>query len=200
MDRMRGDLVQEVRQMSVQIEKSREKLSRCRTEREANAAQRELEELRKLLRDREHEIEKLTTLSEQARADIDVATGQRNELSGELGESEGEVTTRLSDVEMRAQAQRAAREQAVARLTKLDAALGRRYELVRKRRGTAVAYTQDGSCSACHVRMPPQEFQKLMRREKFGQCPSCHRIIYFRDEDQEAATDEQSAGSSASGP
>ncbi|HEX2672158.1 MAG TPA: hypothetical protein VHM25_14860, partial [Polyangiaceae bacterium] len=53
MDKLRGDLMGEVRQMSIQVERSREKLSRCRTEREANAAQREIEELRKLYRDRE---------------------------------------------------------------------------------------------------------------------------------------------------
>ena len=56
MERARGDLMGELRQMTIQIDRSREKLSRCRTEREANAVQRELEELRKLHRDREVEI------------------------------------------------------------------------------------------------------------------------------------------------
>ena len=70
MDKMRGDLMGEVRQMSIQVERSREKLSRCRTEREANAAQREIEELRKLYRDREIEVEKLDGFLEQARADM----------------------------------------------------------------------------------------------------------------------------------
>jgi len=59
MEKTRGDLVGELRQMGMQVERSREKLSRCRTEREANAAQREVEELRKLYRDREIELEKL---------------------------------------------------------------------------------------------------------------------------------------------
>ena len=48
MEKMRGDLLGELRQMGIQVERSREKLLRCRTEREANAAQREVEELRKL--------------------------------------------------------------------------------------------------------------------------------------------------------
>ena len=56
MEKARGDLVGELRQMSIQVERSREKLARCRTEREANAAQREVEELRKLYRDREIEL------------------------------------------------------------------------------------------------------------------------------------------------
>jgi predicted nucleic acid-binding Zn-ribbon protein len=200
MERMRGDLVQEVRQMSVQIEKSREKLGRCRTEREANAAQRELEELRKLFRDREHEIGKLNELAEQARGEIDSVTGQRDSLTGELGANEGQVTTRLAEVERQVEARSEVRKQAAATLTKLDARVYRRYELVRKRLGTAVAVTTDGSCAACHVRMPPMQFQRLLRREDFGQCPSCNRIIYFREPEEAAASDGQSADNSATGP
>jgi predicted nucleic acid-binding Zn-ribbon protein len=199
MDRLRADLTQELRQMSLQVDKSREKLSRCRTEREANAVQRELEELRKLYKDREHEIERLSTLGDQARAEIEVADAQREELVGQLGASEGQVTDRLSEVEQRVRAKRAAREQAVKKVTSLDMRLYRRYELVRKRKGSAVAVTSNGSCSACHVRMPPQLFQKLMRREEFGQCPSCHRIIYFREAVDESATDDRSADSPAAG-
>ena len=72
MERLRGDLIQETRQMSVQIEKSREKLSRCRTEREANAAQHEVEELRKLYRDREIEIDKLGVLVDQVCGEVEI--------------------------------------------------------------------------------------------------------------------------------
>jgi hypothetical protein len=42
--------------------------------------QRELEELRKLFRDRELEVEKLSTLAEQARTEIDQTAVQRAEL------------------------------------------------------------------------------------------------------------------------
>ncbi len=200
MDRMRGDLVQEVRQMSVQIEKSREKLGRCRTEREANAAQRELEELRKLFRDREHEIGKLNELTDQARGEIDSVSAQRDALMGELGANEGQVTTRLAEVERQLEGRNAVRKEAAAVVKKLDAGVYRRYELVRKRLGTAVAVTSDGSCAACHVRMPPMQFQRLLRREGFGQCPSCNRIIYFRAPEEAVASDEQSADNSATGP
>src|SRR5688572_33168159 len=40
MDRMRGDLLGELRQMGIQVERSREKLLRCRTEREARSEER----------------------------------------------------------------------------------------------------------------------------------------------------------------
>src|SRR5262245_64598304 len=58
-DRQRHELQIDIRTMTQQIEHSREKLNRSRTERESQAAQRELEELRKLLRDREDEIQRI---------------------------------------------------------------------------------------------------------------------------------------------
>jgi predicted nucleic acid-binding Zn-ribbon protein len=185
MDRLRNDLVVELRQMSIQIDKSREKLSRCRTEREANAAQREVEELRKLYRDREVEVEKLNGLADSARQDIEKTNGEREALAGELGQSEGESASRLGDAESAVKEKEATRKQLVAQV---PPALFRRYELVRKRRGTAVAYTDEGTCSECHMLLPPMLYQQLRRREEFGQCPSCNRILYFRvDGDAEAA-------------
>jgi predicted nucleic acid-binding Zn-ribbon protein len=177
MERMRNELMLELRQMSNQIERSREKLSRCRTEREANAAQREVEELRKLFRDREIEIERLNGLAEQARQGIETTTTERDGIASELGETEGATTTRLGDVESSATAKEVARKEIVAQVTPQ---LYRRYELVRKRRGSAIASTTDGTCSECHMRLPPMLYQQLRRGESFDQCPSCNRILYFK--------------------
>lgn len=192
MERLRGELSQEVRLMSVQVDKSREKLSRCRTEREANAAQREVEELRKLYRDRELEIEKLAGLIEQARTETSSLDSRRGEISGELGSSEGEVTTRLADLDGQRKELVGQRAQLQARI---PAQLMRRYELIRNRKGLpAIAHTTNGTCSACHMQMPPQQFQLLLRDDKLDSCPNCNRIIYFRPPDgasEDAAADEQ---------
>jgi hypothetical protein len=177
MERVRNELILELRQMGAQIERSREKLSRCRTEREANAAQRELEELRKLFRDRELEIEKLQGLAEQARTGMETVRVDRDKIHAELGASESTVTTRLGEVERQLETKRAERETA---LRKVPTVLYRRYEQIRKRRGTAIANTLDGTCGACHMLLTPILFHKLMRGEDFDQCPSCNRIIYYR--------------------
>ncbi len=191
MERLRNELMQEIRQMSLQVEKSREKLARCRTEREANAAQREIEELRKLYRDRELEIEKLVGLLDQARMEIDKTSQEREVLSTELGSTEGEVTSRLGVLEKEAAVKEGERKLLVA---KVQPVLYRRYEMIRKRRGTAIAFTTEGTCSECHMLLPPMMFQKLMRREDFEQCPSCHRILYFRPPSAEGQADSQSSG------
>jgi predicted nucleic acid-binding Zn-ribbon protein len=163
MDKTRGELMAEVRQMTTQIERSREKLSRSRNERESNAAQRELEELRKLQRDREDESTKLSGLSQKKIAD-------------DLGGRESDISKRVLDAMQE-------RDAKIAERTRLAEAVPamtlRRYEQVRKRKGNAIAKTIDGTCLSCHMRLPPMLFQKLMRGDAFEQCPSCNRILYY---------------------
>jgi predicted nucleic acid-binding Zn-ribbon protein len=177
MDKLRSDLMGEVRQMSIQVERSREKLSRCRTEREMNAAQREIEELRKLYRDREIEVEKLDGFLEQARVDMAQISGERDTLLAELAAVEGDTVGRLAQGDAAVAEKEAIRAGLVSNVPPV---LYRRYEMIRGRRGTAISYTTDGTCSACHMRLPPMLFQGLTRENKFEQCPSCNRILYYR--------------------
>jgi predicted nucleic acid-binding Zn-ribbon protein len=177
MERTRNDLMGELRQMALQIDRSREKLSRCRTEREANAAQRELEELRKLYRDREQDIEKLELLIGQAREESVSVSSERGSLASDLGENQTDVMGRLAESES---ALNKKNDERAALVKKVDPALYRRYEMIRKRKGTAIASTANGTCSACHMQLQPMLFQKLIRGDEFGQCPSCNRILYFR--------------------
>jgi len=193
MDRTRGELLQDARQMSVQMERSREKLSRSRSEREVNAVQREIEELRKLYRDREQEIEKINGLSDRARQEMDGANNERSALLGELGANETARASHLNELEANVAVEREKRKELVKAVPPV---LYRRYELVRKRRGSAVAYTYGGTCSACHIAISPMMFQKLRRGEDFDQCPSCQRILYFRTDPQpDDAADEEAQGS-----
>jgi predicted nucleic acid-binding Zn-ribbon protein len=175
-DKMRNELILDVRNMNQQLEHSRDKLGRARTEREANAAQRELEELRKLLRDREEEIGKLTADGDASRQQIEATEEEQRKLREELGAREGEIHAKLGEVEGERKAKQSERDVAAK---KLPAALYRRYEMIRQKRGFAIAQTSDGTCRACNMSLPPQLFHRLRREPMLEQCPSCHRIIYF---------------------
>jgi predicted nucleic acid-binding Zn-ribbon protein len=176
MEKMRNELVMDVRNMNQQLEHSREKLSRARTEREANAAQRELEELRKLIRDREDEITKLTTSLDASQQQIDATEGEHKKLVDDLAAREGDISSKLGDAQTRVSEKETERAGA---LKPLPPVLYRRYEMIRQKRGTAIAKTTDGTCNACHMALPPQLFHRLRREPILEQCPSCHRIIYF---------------------
>ena len=176
MEKTRGELIGEVRQMKLQLDKSREKLARSRNERESMAAQREAAELRRLIRDREIEAEKLNNIADQARTSVEQADARRTEVQAELdGSSEGAKKSieeaKTSRAELLAQ-----REEAVKRLPPV---LYRRYEGIRQRKGKALAQTSNGTCNGCHIAVPPMMFQEMMKRTQFEQCPNCRRILYY---------------------
>ena len=177
MSKARSDLVLEARQVTGQVEKSRDKLARSRNERESNAASRELEELRRIQRDREEELGKLMLVETQALKSKEDAEAARDALSDQLWNTEGPTCKRLEQFEARRAALLEKRGVVTA---KLPRELLSRYDLIRKRRGVAIAATSDGICQACHVAAPPQLFQKILRLESLEKCPHCQRILYFK--------------------
>lgn len=66
-----------------------------------------------------------------------------------------------------------------AEASHLDARTLALYEqLIRIRRGVAVAAMVDGHCAGCHVRLRPHVEQLVRRNEEIVQCESCQRILY----------------------
>ncbi len=176
MEKARSELQTEVRQMTQQIEKSRDKLNRSRNERESNAAQRELEELRKLVRDREEEIERLTTAMDGAKNAITDAETRLAGLTRSIAGAEAGSSGDLASLEIEKKAKVAQRE-IVAK--KLPVVLYRRYESIRTKRPIAIARLVDGTCRGCHLAIQPMMFQRMRQSGEIDQCPHCRRILYY---------------------
>lgn len=65
--------------------------------------------------------------------------------------------------------------------TDVSAALLAKYEqLLKQRRGIAVAEMKGETCTACHVREQPRVAQQVRRNDSIVQCDSCQRILYFK--------------------
>ena len=64
----------------------------------------------------------------------------------------------------------------------LDARLRSKYENVFKRRaGLAVVTIVNGTCSGCHMYVPPQTINEIRKSGVIHVCPSCQRILYVSD-------------------
>lgn len=53
-------------------------------------------------------------------------------------------------------------------------------QLLKGRRGVAVASMTKDTCNACHVRLRPHVEQQVRRNDSIVQCDSCQRILYFQ--------------------
>jgi len=66
-----------------------------------------------------------------------------------------------------------------------DPDLLKRYDSLRARKGgIGVSPVIKGVCQTCHLGIPPQEFNELLRGDKLMTCPNCTRIIYWGDDER----------------
>lgn len=176
MEKTRSELIQELRQMENQISRSRERLGRSRNEREVNAAERELDELRKLQRDREGEVKKLVALCDEAGETIETNESRCTELGAQLEGSLEGVTQTINQSEAELGEQSARR---VGIADSLPSLTYRRYQSMHERGKTPVAKTNDGTCQGCYVSIPPMVYHQMLSQLRFEECSTCHRILYY---------------------
>ena len=56
------------------------------------------------------------------------------------------------------------------------------YGILREKRGgIAVTNVRNGVCLGCHMNIPPQLYIEVTKNKKLIQCPSCNRILFFRE-------------------
>jgi len=162
------------------IKDRRMRLSRIRNEQELLAAQREIDANKESNSRLEEE---LLTVLEQTEA-----------LEGGLREAEAE----LSRLEEKANALRAHSSSRAAQLrgeigsnqdqreaiaSRLSVTIRKKYEQIFARRGgIAVVEIRGGSCQGCNMTLPPQLCIEVRKHQELHLCPSCHRILFWREE------------------
>jgi predicted nucleic acid-binding Zn-ribbon protein len=54
-----------------------------------------------------------------------------------------------------------------------------------KVRGMAVVPVEQAVCMGCHMNIPAQLYNELLRYDELRFCPHCNRIIYWKEKDSE---------------
>lgn len=178
-DRLLGAQEEEINNQGQALARSKAKGARARNLRETDAVERELETIRRLMKDREAERETLKEAIAKRRGSLEKHEREFAELEGYEGEERKKADARiaeLTEVRDRVNAGRA------SLLPKVPADVFRRYEMIRsKRQGVGVAPIENGTCGGCFVVLAPQQVIAVQRAEEFSQCPRCQRILYSRE-------------------
>nr|HDN00057.1 hypothetical protein [Deltaproteobacteria bacterium] len=170
------DIEDEFELENIRLGKSQKKLSSLKTNREYQALQKEINEIKKTNTDREDEIlaimEEISSLQEQIEERNKQIKQYRKQIRAEkkrVQEVEERLNAKIIDL--------TEERQAVSK--DISPNLLSKYNFLKDRRDcVAVAAVTDGVCSACNMNIPPQLFNELLRDEKILTCPSCQRLIY----------------------
>lgn len=170
------------------IRNAKARTAQVKTARELNAAQREVENTRRMAAARGEEINKVKQGVEEAEQRIaamdDGLVSLRTQAEAEKKRLKAKAEKTASKLEKLKRGR--------AELTdEIEARTLRTYERIRQRvGGVAFVAVKDQRCSACKMVVPHLQFGTLKKGEEIMTCESCGRLLYwgghFPEEDEEA--------------
>lgn len=163
------------------LAKAKGKLAGVSRTKEYAAMQRELDNLRKKYSEDEAELKRLSEAIEEYQTAISAQEGKLAELEAEVKRETSASSDQLSELD-RVVTDISKRKEAI--IVKLPANVVSRYNRVLKRReGKAVVpVLEGGQCTGCQMRLPPQQYIYVQRKEKLISCPTCQRYLFQPDE------------------
>ncbi len=161
------------------IKKSERRLLSIKNLKEHDALSREIKLGKKVAGEIEESILEMITQTEDLKKTIDKKQAELSNLEKILVEKKGETEQLMAT----------AKESVTALLTQketiivdVDPEYLKRYQIVKKARGNAMAEMINGSCKACYISVPPQLNIRVLKQQEFLTCPNCNRILYVKQE------------------
>jgi uncharacterized protein len=159
--------------------RSQEKLEQIKTNQEFQALQKEIESLKKNSAVIQENANKIGEEADKHRKELDSIEALLNTAKAGRDATLAEVSkeTQGLDTELiRLNGQRA------TAIDGIDKRYLATYDRVRQgRNGLGIVPAVGGSCRGCNMRIPPQTYNELQRGSEIFTCPSCRRILVYKD-------------------
>lgn len=161
------------------IKKSERRLLSIKNLKEHDALSREIKLGKKVAGEIEETILELINQSEDLKKSAEKKQSELDSLEKTIVQKKAETEKILKTA-----------KDSVERLTKqkdqivvdIDQEYLKRYQIVKKGRGNALAEMVNGSCTGCYMSVPPQLNIRVLKQQEFLTCPNCLRILYVKQE------------------
>jgi predicted nucleic acid-binding Zn-ribbon protein len=180
--RQRREVEREIEEIENRIEKSNEKLINIKSNKEYQAALKEIDGLgakKSLLEDKVIDIMEEIEIVEKRNM---ATSAEKDKLKEEFEAARYEILEELKALDqdlVNVEKERERFSQVI------DSELLKRYDQIRKyKKGVAISPVIKGICQACHMGIPPQKFNELIRGKELMNCPNCLRIIYWGEDER----------------
>ena len=141
--------------------------------------QKELDTLKKRIKDHEAEVLKLMDTIEERSSIVNDRKQQVENLWKAVLKKEEESKQRVAEIKEKIEELKSRKEEVSA---SVDKTLLRKYNFLSKRRFPAIVKAENERCTGCNMNIPPQLFNSIYSYKKLTQCPYCTRILYIDEE------------------
>jgi predicted nucleic acid-binding Zn-ribbon protein len=176
----RRKVERELEEIELKLKKSKSRLDEVKSNREYQAVLKEIEELKGLTFQKEEVVIKWMEeieIQEKECADNNI---RWRESQKEFKGKEKDFSQRMRELDREVES---INEKRIQLSQKADKDLLRRYISLRTHLGgRVVAPVVDAVCQGCHLGIPPQQYNELIKGDSLQTCPHCIRIIYWGDD------------------
>ncbi|MEZ4458654.1 MAG: C4-type zinc ribbon domain-containing protein [bacterium] len=191
LDEIRGLQTQkqdDLKEIQEQHNKRKKRLTAVGSTKEFSAVEREIEVLKKSVEQTEEELLHLAEVIETTQESISEKEDKINQLRESISADEAEAEGQLSHL---AQEIQALNDREAEARTVVSKRVLYKYDFIRSRRpGLAIVAARDAHCEGCYMAVPAQLYIEVQRGETLQTCPSCQRILYFGQEEENAVAAE----------
>ena len=175
------EIDREIEDIDSRIEKSNKKLSNIKSNKEYSAALKELDDLKRVKSLSEDKVLEIMEEIEVLEAGCVESKTKMEKLKNDVEKDRDKIMHEMKTLEQefkRLEMERVGLGQAI------DENLLKKYDFIRERKGgIVVSPVIKGVCQACHIDIPPQQFNEVIRGDKLMTCPNCIRIIYWGEDE-----------------
>ena len=173
-------LEREIQELDGKIEKSSTKLTQIKSNKEYTAALKEIDDLKTIKFQTEEKAIQIMETAEEREQKCKNHKDTLKTLKDKCEKDKEEIKKDLLALERDLEALEKERNQLCS---DFDQSLLKKYLFLRERKGgLAISSVVTGVCQTCHMGIPPQKFNELIRGSDLMTCPHCNRIIYWGDD------------------
>jgi predicted nucleic acid-binding Zn-ribbon protein len=177
----RRALEQDVQDLENKAEKSQIKLNSIKSNKEYTAVLKEIEDLGKEKDAKEDKLLQLMEEIEELEKKCAWNKEEQARLKKKFDLDKEEVEKELSSLNRESDL---LEKQRLKFCQDTDQELLRQYDFIRERKGgQGIGSVVDGICQACHLGIPPQQFNELLKCNSLLTCPNCNRLIYWGEDE-----------------
>lgn len=171
----RQDLEEALKKDAVFIQDREARLFAIKTQKEYQATLKEISEKKKDNKSRENRVLSLLEEGEKISSELTQLKSLAADKEGVFRQLEGELKAKEETFKNELVGMREKRPHL---LKELPADILKRYDIVKGRYADALAPVAKGVCQGCHMNIPPQFFNEMLKAMDLRSCPHCKRLIF----------------------
>ena len=174
-----ASLNQDLAQEQDNVAKAENRLPEVKTQKEYLAILKEVDAAKKNLKDIEEALKLKQDVQDELEADKNDKQTELDELNSDNASQLKDIETLVAELEEIDATETPKRDKLIAQVPE---ALRKRYELVLNRlNSVALVEAKSYTCTGCHMRLPPQFFNNMLKSKNISTCPQCNRLLYIEE-------------------